>query len=87
MALKTLVNIVVMIEGLTAAYLLTRTDTRSRFWGCVIGLAGQPCWFYIAIESKNHGLTALACWYTFCWIKGIRNNWKQLKEASNEESN
>jgi len=42
-------------------------------WGYLVGLMGQPFWFYAAIVSEQWGILLLTCWYTYAWSRGVWN--------------
>lgn len=72
-------QILIFVLGGAAMYLLSRTDSIRR-WGFILGLCGQPFWFYTQIVAENWGVVALSCVYTFAWCNGIYNYWIK-KEA------
>lgn len=67
-------QIALFIFGGSAIYLVGRTDNL-RKWGFIVGLCGQPFWFYTQIQDENWGVVALSCIYTYSWCIGIYNNW------------
>ena len=74
--MKEIANILILLGGLFNAYAMTSKKRRMRLSASIVGVLCQPGWFYIAITSNNHGLTALSVWYTLCWCRGVYNNWK-----------
>jgi hypothetical protein len=67
-------QIMLFVFGASAIYLVGRKD-KFRKWGFIVGMCGQPFWFYTQIIDKNWGIVALSCIYTFSWGMGIYNNW------------
>lgn len=57
-----------------AIYLVGSNHWKTRRTGSVIGLLAQPLWFHTSYSNQQWGIIALTAWYTFCWIRGIRNN-------------
>jgi nicotinamide riboside transporter PnuC len=49
-------------------------------WGYIIGLCGQPFWFYSAFTTKQYGIVLLSVFYTYSWIQGIYNYWIKKNE-------
>jgi hypothetical protein len=45
-------QIALFIFGASAIYLVGRTD-KLRKWGFIVGLCGQPFWFYTQIQDEN----------------------------------
>lgn len=76
-------NLGIMFFGGLGVYLLSRDDDWFR-WGYISGMLSQPFWFYIAISTMQIGVIVMACWFTFCWGRGIYNYW--IKENNNEAS-
>lgn len=59
--------------GVTAVWLVGRKD-KYRRWGYVLGLCGQPFWFYTAISNQQWGIVLLCCFYAYSWANGIYNH-------------
>lgn len=69
------VQIIIALSG-AIAILLTQSNTETvRQWACVIGLIGQPFWFYATIKARQWGMLALTCFYTAAWLKGLFSFW------------
>ena len=73
---------IVVFSG--AAIWLLSTDCSWRRWGFVIGLLGQPIWFYDSLRREQYGVFALALWFTYCYIRGIYNFWGK-KNGTNDK--
>ena len=39
------------------------------------GLAGQPFWFYAAVDGEQWGIFLLSVLYTLVWAKGFHAHW------------
>lgn len=61
--------------GLTAMWCATGRHAGRRKWAPVIGLMGQPAWFYFSISSHAWGLLALSVAYALVYVRGIRQQW------------
>lgn len=58
--------------GLTALWLAFNGKARrARRWAPVIGLLGQPFWFYFAWQQKSWGVLMLVIAYTFVYLNGV----------------
>lgn len=58
-----------------AAWLISRKDDQ-RKWGFVIGLAGQPFWFWSTLSANpvQAGVLAVSLFWTYCYTRGIYNH-------------
>ena len=70
-----LAQIGILIFGCSAVYLVGNPDKRVRRWGYLLGLCGQPFWFWSSYQAGQWGIFALCCWYTFAWGKGAWGHW------------
>lgn len=52
-------------------------------FGFILGLIGQPFWFYTAWKNQQIAILLLAFWYTINHIRGIRREWveERFKKA------
>ena len=64
----------ILIFGCSAVWLVGRKEHWRR-WGYVMGLCGQPFWFYTTITAEQWGIVLLCCWYTYSWAQGVYNFW------------
>ena len=67
------------VFGVTAIFLSQSKDFQLRKWAAVIGLAGQPFWFYAAWEAEQWGIFVLCFFYTGAWMTGVYNYWLEPK--------
>jgi hypothetical protein len=70
-----------MASSCFAIMLLTSKSPRTRAWGCFIGFAGQPFWFYTAKQNLQWGIMIMSFWYAAMYVRGFFGNRKQLQEA------
>ncbi len=73
------IQISIALTGGAAIWLVSRLEHWKR-WGYIIGMIGQPAWFYATIASEQWGIFVLSLWYTYAWGQGIYNYWIK-KEA------
>lgn len=72
-------QIAIALLGVTAIWLSQDERIARRRYASVLGLAGQPFWFYAAYTSEQWGIFVLCFFYTWAWFKGFRTHW--LKKA------
>ena len=61
-------------------------------YGFIVGICGQPFWLYASYTSKQLGVFIVAVWFTFSYIRGIRNHFLsiskgELNEQGTEKNN
>lgn len=67
--------------GVTAIWLSQDSRGSVRRWACLLGLAGQPFWFYATYKASQWGMFGLCFLYTWAWFKGFRSNWWPVIKA------
>lgn len=65
----------IAITGVVAIWLSQDKRDSWRRYACLFGLVGQPFWFYSAYSTEQWGIFILCIFYTWAWLKGVRNNW------------
>ena len=68
-------QVAIVFTGGSAIWLSQDTRIDFRKWASVLGLLGQPLWFYTAYKSGQWGIFALCFWYTYAWARGFYNHW------------
>lgn len=58
-----------------SAVLCTQLDPQWHKWASVLGLAGQPFWFYSSWTTRQLGIFALSWLYTISWTMGLVKYW------------
>ena len=64
-----------MFCGVTAVFLSQDHRADWRKWACILGLLGQPFWFYATWKAGQYGIFALSFLYAYSWARGFYNNW------------
>jgi hypothetical protein len=64
----------IFIFGIPAIWFAGRRESWRR-WGYILGLLGQPFWFWETISREQWVIAALCCAYTYSWAQGIWNYW------------
>jgi hypothetical protein len=71
--METFVQIAILICSSSVAFLVGSKKATVRKTAFVIGLCGQPFWFYTSFIHKQWAIVLLSGWYAFCYIRGILN--------------
>ena len=65
--------------GVSAVWLSQDKNEKRRRWAPILGLIGQPFWFYSSYVAEQWGIFALSIMYTYGWAKGIKTYWGERK--------
>lgn len=68
-------NVFLGIVGVSAIRITQAGTPGQQKWASVLGLIGQPAWFYIAYADKNWGIFVLCLFYTEAWVRGFKKHW------------
>lgn len=71
--MATLPQIALVFFGVGAVWLTQHKDPEHRRWAPIIGLLGQPFWFYAAYPQP--GMLIVVTLYTLVWMQGIYRQW------------
>ena len=74
-------QIAIAATGVTAIWLTQSKNSKTRRFACLFGLAGQPFWFWSAVEAEQWGIFVLCCFYTLAWARGVKTNWWDAARA------
>ena len=74
-----LVQLALVIFGVTAVFLSQSKNPQARKWACIVGICGQPFW-YIAAQGQP-GMLVVVTLYTLVWAQGVWNNWLSSKSS------
>jgi len=58
-----------------AIWLTQQPDQELARYASIVGLIGQPFWFYTSFKAKQWGIFALTWFYTYAWLVGFYNFW------------
>ena len=72
-------QIFIALTGFTAIYLTQQTNESLKRYACILGILGQPFWFYSSYTAEQWGIFALCFAYTWAWCIGVYNNWIKVK--------
>ena len=65
----------IALFGVLAIWLSQDKNVGRRKYAPLLGLLGQPFWFYSAYTHDQWGILALSVLYTISWAKGVRTYW------------
>jgi len=68
-------QIAIALTGGLAIWLTQQSNEGWKKYACILGLLGQPFWFYSAYMAEQWGILALTLFYTYSWFVGFKNNW------------
>jgi len=71
MDLDTICQWIVLASTCMMSLLVCSGNGHKRFWGFVVGLCGQPLWFYITIHNQQWPIMILTMLFTYTHIRGI----------------
>lgn len=69
-------QIAIALFGVSAIWLSQDSSPERRKWAPVLGLIGQPFWFYAAWKAQQFGIFVLCILYTISWARGVRTQWR-----------
>jgi hypothetical protein len=73
-----MIQIGIIVFSCLSIFLLSRKDKWMPY-GFIIGLVGQPLWLYSSIYSGQWGVFIVTLWFSWRYLVGITNYWKELK--------
>ncbi len=68
-------QIAIALSSVAATFLSQDPKKSRRRWACLLGLIGQPFWFYATWKAGQWGIFALCFFYTASWARGVRTYW------------
>lgn len=72
-------QIAIGMTGVIAIFLSQQKNEQLKRYACVLGLIGQPFWFYATYQAEQWGIFAMCFLYTWMWGLGFYNNWIKVK--------
>lgn len=71
----------IALFGVGAITMQYSPRSRMQFLAPFVGLASQPFWLYAAWTASQWGMLFVSTMYTFAWIRGVRRNLKERRNA------
>lgn len=68
-------QIIIAFTGSTAIWLSQQSNEAWKKYASILGLIGQPFWFYSSYQAEQWGIFILCFFYTYSWLVGFKNNW------------
>ena len=65
----------IMLTGVTAAWMLNGPETPARRWACLVGLVGQPFWFWSTWTHGQWGMLIVTAGFTLAYLRGAWLTW------------
>lgn len=65
----------IALTGCLAVFLTQSRNESTRRWACVLGLLGQPFWYWSSWVAEQWGIFAMCFLYTASWAKGAWVHW------------
>lgn len=65
----------VSVFGVSALWLTFSPRPSTRRWAVVLGLLGQPGWYFQLIHHDQWGMLPAYLGYTFAWVRGLWLHW------------
>lgn len=72
-----IVQLLIAALGLSSVYmsLLMPEGSWARKLAPVVGISGQPLWFYVTWSAKQWGMLVLSLAYTLVYVAAIYRQW------------
>ena len=68
-------QITIALTDTIAIWLTQQSREDWKKYACVVGVIGQPFWFYSAYHAEQWGILVLTFFYTYSWLLGFKNYW------------
>ena len=68
-------QLIIAVTGMVAIYLTQQSNESIKKYAPILGLAGQPFWYYTTLLNEQYGIFLLTLGYTYLWGLGFYNNW------------
>lgn len=65
----------IAILGIASIWLVNDPRISHQRWACVLGLIGQPFWFYASWQADQWGIFLLSIAYALAWMRGFWRHW------------
>ena len=75
----------IFVCGVGGLWLVNCVRPRTRRWGPVLGLLGQPAWFATTIINGQWFIAGLCIFYTAAWARGFWSHWLQKGDTPDEQ--
>jgi len=73
---------IITCTGFLSLYLMASQESKTRLYAGLVGLLGEPFWFFTAYVNEQYGVMLLVFVYGVNWVRLVHSNWKALPENS-----
>lgn len=73
-------QVFIALTGMTSILLTQQKNEGLKKYACILGLIGQPFWFYSSYQAEQWGIFILCFGYTYAWFVGFKNYWLNLNK-------
>lgn len=77
--IDTIAQLMIPFTGLIAVTFMSSQNPRTRMYGGLFGLAGEPFWFITAYLNNQWGVIILVFVYLVSWSLVVYKNWIAIK--------
>ena len=68
-------QLMIACTGMVAIYLTQQNNQELKKYAPILGLIGQPFWYYTTLMNEQYGIFVLTLGYTYLWGLGLYNSW------------
>lgn len=68
-------QMMIALTGCVAVFLTQQNNAKWKKYAPILGLIGQPFWFYTTYTNEQWGIFVLSFFYTYSWGLGVYNSW------------
>lgn len=68
-------QMMIALTGCVAVFLTQQNNVKWKKYAPILGLVGQPFWFYTTYANEQWGIFILSFFYTYSWGLGVYNSW------------
>ena len=68
-------QLMIALTGMLAIWITQQSNQALHKYASILGLLGQPFWFYATYSAEQWGMFALCFGYTYAWFIGFRRHW------------
>ena len=70
-----MIQVIILLTGAIPIWITQQSNESIKKYACLVGLSGQPFWFYETFSNQQYGIFVLTILYTAIWIIGFYNYW------------
>lgn len=70
-----LTQLIIALTGMVAIWITQQPNAKLLKYAPLLGLLGQPFWFYATYSAEQWGMFVLCFGYTYSWFIGFKRHW------------